>query len=107
MVIIMNNKVCNPKIEVPSGMELNDKDYLTHLLMMFKAFEKNMAVVLTEASNKTLYEEYKKLFNDSAKLQRDLYNLMFENGWYILEEANKTKIDSVCQTLTKEFTGLN
>ena len=27
-----NNKICNPKVEVPKGINLNDKDYLTILL---------------------------------------------------------------------------
>ena len=28
----MNNKICNPKQEVPSSKDLNDKDYLTAIL---------------------------------------------------------------------------
>ena len=51
----MNNSISNPKIEVPSGMNLNDKDYISNLLSDLKCMEKNFAVVLTEASNEELY----------------------------------------------------
>ena len=54
----MNNKICNTKIEVPTGTNLNDKDYLTNILMLLKDYEKNMVVALTEASNENLFKEY-------------------------------------------------
>ena len=31
-----NNKISNPKTEVPSGIEMNEKDYLTCLLGILK-----------------------------------------------------------------------
>ena len=43
-----NNQVCNSKVEVPTGMMLNDKDYLDSLLSTLKQFVKNYAVILTE-----------------------------------------------------------
>ena len=27
-----NNQICNPKVEVPTGLNLNDKDYINSLL---------------------------------------------------------------------------
>ena len=56
---MMNNKICNTKKEVPTGIELNDKDYMTQFLSILKDLEKNMTVALTEASNEKLYEAYK------------------------------------------------
>ena len=35
-----NNQVCNPKVEVPTGISMNDKDYLTSLLSCLKDMEK-------------------------------------------------------------------
>ena len=46
----MNNKVCNPKTEVPNGMELNDKDYLTSVLTCLKDLEKNYETSSSDAS---------------------------------------------------------
>ena len=32
--VLMNNKITNPKTEVPKGMALNDKDYLNMTLSL-------------------------------------------------------------------------
>ena len=34
-----NNKISNPKTEVPIGIEMNEKDYLTCLLGILKELE--------------------------------------------------------------------
>ena len=44
-------------------MTLNDKDYISSLLSTLKQLVKNYAVSLTEASNETLYGEYKEMFD--------------------------------------------
>lgn len=103
----MNNKVSNPKKEVSTGITLNDKDYMTHLLSILKCLEKDMAVSLTEASNETLYLEYKTMFDKICEYQRKAYELMFKFGWYELEKASKTKIDSQLKTLKQDFNSLN
>ena len=54
-----NNQICNPKVEVPTGLNLNDKDNINSLLSTLKEMTKNYAVALTEASNEILYHEYK------------------------------------------------
>ena len=54
-----NNQVCNPKVEVPTGMSMNDKDYLTSLLSCLKDMEKNYVIAMTEASCESLYEKLK------------------------------------------------
>ena len=38
-----NNKITNPKTEVPIGIEMNEKDYLTCLLGILKELEKNQS----------------------------------------------------------------
>ena len=61
MEVQMNNKkISNPKTNVPKGKSLNDKDYMNSLLSSLKEMVKNYAVVLTEASNETLYKQYKR-----------------------------------------------
>lgn len=103
----MNNKISNTKTEVPTGKDLNDKDYLTHILMILKDYEKNMVVALTEASNENLFKEYKKIFDEIVTFQRKAYELSFKKGWYTLEEAGTTKVNTLCKELTKEFDTLN
>ena len=101
------SKIANTKKQVPTGIELNDKDYITHLLSMLKEYEKNLAVALTEASNEILFNEFKNMFDEIAKLQRDAYELMFKYGWYTLEDANKTKVDTLYKDLKNEIDSLN
>ena len=102
-----NNKICNPKTEVPSGTILNDKDYLNSVLSLLKDMEKNYATVLTEASNEYLFGKYENMFNDIKNLQRDVYELAFKNGWYTLEKAEDTKITEKYNMLNQEFTDLS
>ena len=103
----MNNKIENPKTEVPTGLKMNDKDYITSLLTSLKDLEKNYAVALTEASNEDLYKEYFNMFNAISNLQREVYELMFRKGWYCMEVADSNKVSSKLQTIIQEYNDLN
>ena len=100
-------KIQNSQTKVSETIELNDKDYMTNLLSILKCLEKDMAVVLTEASNEILYKEYKNIFDKICEFQRNAYELMFKFGWYELEKASKNKIDNELKTLTKDYDSLN
>lgn len=102
-----SNKICNQKTEVPTGKSLNDKDYINSLLSSLKEMVKNYSTALTEASNENLYKSYKAMFDNYISLQREVYELMFRNGWYCLEKAETQKIDSKIQMLNQELTDLN
>ncbi len=103
----MNNQISNPKVEVEKGIDLNDKDYITCILTSLKELEKNYAIALTEASNEELYQKYFNIFESISKLQREVYEVMFKKGWYILEQAEQLKIQNKYQTLNKEYQDLN
>ena len=102
-----NNEISNPKTEVPTGLKLNDKDYITSLLTCLKEMEKNYSISMTEASNEFLYNKYEKIFNEISKMQRSVYELMFKKGWYCLEQAESKKINQKYQMLSKEYKDLN
>jgi len=102
----MNNQISNQKKEVPTGINLNDKDYITSLISCLKEMVKNYSVVLTEVSNEYLYKEYKKMFDEYSSLQREVYEIMFRKGWYIIEKAEDTKISNKYQMLNQEFSDL-
>lgn len=93
----------NKKTEVAPGTMLNDKDYINDLLSCLKEMTKNYAVALTEASNEYLYNEYKEVFDKISKMQRDVFELMFRNGWYSLEEVKSTKLKDKYNTLSGEL----
>ena len=102
-----NNQISNPKKEVPKGIGMNDKDYITKLLSCLKEMEKNYVVAMTEASNENLYNKYKNVFIDIANLQRDVYELMFRCGWYQLECVDKNKISQKIQMMSQELNDLS
>ena len=103
----MNNQISNPKVEVEKGIDLNDKDYITCILTSLKELEKNYAIALTEASNEELFQKYFNIFESISKLQREVYEVMFKKGWYILEQAEQLKIQNKYQTLNGEYQDLN
>lgn len=100
------SKIENPMVEVPKGIELNDKDILNILLTCLKNFTKNYAVVLTEASNDNLYDVYKRQFDEISALQRETFEVIFQNGWYTLEEADGAKVGEQYNKLNQCFIDL-
>lgn len=88
----MNQKIENPKTEVPTSIEMNDKDMLNAILEIEKNLSINMTTTLNEASNETLYEELFPMFEDIKDKQRELFELAFKKGWYSLEQAEEQKI---------------
>lgn len=102
-----NNQVSNPKVEVPTGISMNDQDYITSLLTCLKDMAKNYVIAMTEASCENLYEKHKQAFERISQLQRDVYETMFRFGWYSLETAESQKISSKYQMLNQKYQDLN
>lgn len=102
-----NNQISNPKTEVPKGTDINDKDYMNSLLSCLKEMVKNYAIALTEASNETINNEFKMMFDNYSILQREVFEIVFRKGWYSLEKAETLKVNNKYQTLNQEFTDLN
>lgn len=101
------SKVGNTVVQVPGGIELNEKDYCFCLLSTLKTMEEKYALVMTEASNEWLYGIYKDTFIVIADLQRKLFELMFRNGWYQLESVEEKKLTDKYNMLNKDYKGLS
>ena len=104
---MLNNQITNPKVDVPTGISCNDKDYLNSLLSCLKEMSKNYVMAMTEASNEKLYSQYKQVFLTLIDLQREVYELMFRKGWYSLEKADTQKVGQKLQMLSQEYQDLN
>ena len=102
-----NNQISNPKVEIKTGMSLNDKDYITCLLTTLKEMSKGYVIAMTEASCESLYNVYKETFLNISSLQREVYEIMFRKGWYMLEKSDVNKINTKHQTLLKEYQDLS
>lgn len=100
------DKIANEKVEVSNGIQLNEKDYCICLLTTLKEMEKNYCIVMTEASNEWLYQIYRDVFLNISDLQRKVYNLMFQNGWYELENVTKNKLSEKDNMLNREYKNL-
>lgn len=102
----MNNKVENPKTEVPETTQLNDCDYLNEVLACEKNMSVNMTIALNEASNDTLYNEIYPIFKEIKDCQRDIFNLAFKKGWYSLEKAEALKVSNKIGELNQKINQL-
>ncbi len=91
------NKVQNPKVEVPQTIDMNDENYLNTLLGCLKNMVNNYSYALNEASNRTLYDVIKPIFDETSNLQRLFFDYAFARGWYCLERAEQQKIDETTQ----------
>lgn len=103
----MANKVCCEEMKVSSTIDMNDRDYLNDILYNEKSILVNTTTALTEASNDKLKKEIIKFFETVEQLQRDTYELAWNNGWYVLEESEKTKINQKLKELQKKLDELS
>ena len=101
-----NNQISNPKTATPTGLTMNDKDYITSILTCLKEMTKNYTTSMTEASNESLHKSFHSIFEELMKLQREVYELMFRKGWYAQELAEQQKITDKYNTLSTEYKDL-
>lgn len=99
----MSNKVCCEETKVSQTIDFNERDYLNDILNSEKEIVKNMCISLTEASNKTFHDELNSIFTTVLELQQEAYELAWNNGWYKLEEAEKTKLNQKEKELQKKL----
>ena len=102
----MNKEIKNPKMEVPTGNKMNDRDYLNCVLELEKNLSNYYSLALNEASNDYLYEDYFSLLEDTKDAARELYNFMFEYGWYTLEEEASEKVTKKIDCLEQKLIDL-
>lgn len=99
----MNNKVQNPKTEVPANSNMNDRDFLNDILESEKNMSVNYTYALNEASNEELFKRIYDMFIHIKEAQRNLFELSFKKGWYTLEKAEEIKINEEINTLSNMF----
>ncbi|MFJ7676604.1 spore coat protein [Peribacillus sp. NPDC097206] len=95
------NKVQNPESTIAKTPEMNDRDFTNDMLATEKYFCNSYSVALHEMSNQALFQDIFSVSKETQEMQRELYNLMFEKGWYGLEKA---QTDSLGQSY-QQFSG--
>lgn len=92
-----NQKIQNPETIVPKTPQMNDRDFLNDMLTTEKYMTDSYSTALNEASNEQIYQDILTLFQETQNQQRNIYNLMFKNGWYSTETADQQKIQQAYQ----------
>jgi spore coat protein CotF len=95
-----NGQIANP---VPShqqqqkGPEMNDRDRVNDILATEKYLTDSFNISAREASHDQLHQDIMKILTETHQAARDMYNLMFQYGWYKLEAEQQQKIDQAHQ----------
>lgn len=90
-------KIQNPKTQVPNTPQMNDRDFVNDLLTTEKYITTSYTMVLHEASHQGLYNDLLNIFTETQTCQRTLYDLMFSKGWYAFEAADQQKLQQTYQ----------
>lgn len=76
---------------------MEDKDLMEKELLIIKGVCDLYLHGTIEASTAEVHCAFKEALNESLDIQNKIYNLMAEKGWYKMENAEQTKIDSAKQ----------
>lgn len=97
----MGEMIKNNKVATKKSCDMNDSDYLNDILISYKHLVSCYATALNEASNKNIYKTFFKIFEASSKVQAELFECSFKNGWYQLETAEESKIEKAYDKFNK------
>ncbi|MFS0635999.1 spore coat protein [Mesobacillus foraminis] len=90
------SKIANPQTgELPKvkSPEMNDRDFLNDGLSTCKYLTDSLNIAVREASHEQLYNDMVQILKETHDSCREMYNMMFQHGWYKLEAEEQQKID--------------
>lgn len=76
---------------------MTEQEFLTDLLMGEKKMSANYDTYASECVNTQLRDEFLQILNQSHKTQTDLFNQAKNKGWYQVEQAPTSKVDTAYQ----------
>jgi spore coat protein CotF len=94
------NVIKNPQTnQLPQvkGPELNERDLVNDILATEKYLTDNFNIFTREASNQQLHNDIFRILQETHRAGRDLFNLMFQKGWYKLTAASEQEIQQSAQ----------
>jgi spore coat protein CotF len=86
--------------EKVKGPDLNDQDRITDILSTEKHLTNNYSVGLNEMQNPNLRKVVQDILQNSQNAQFQIFDLMFQKGWYKMKVADKQEV----QTVKTQFT---
>lgn len=96
------NKIQNPKTNVPETPQINDRDFANDMLATEKYMTAAYSTALNEMSHEQLYRDVKTIFNETQDCQRNWFNVMFQKGWYSFAAANPQQLQQDYQKFSNE-----
>ena len=99
----INQEIKNPCCPVEESKTMNDRDYLTSMLMAEEKLADNYSTLLNEASHEELYEDYFILFEDEKDACREIGNLFFQKGWIEYEVAPENEVKKIALICSKKL----
>jgi len=85
---------------------MDDKHIMADILETEKYLTNNTVVAMHEASSESLYNLYAGFSTKLSKEVKEIFGISYNNNWYQLEAAERTKINGeitkLCDELNKE-----
>lgn len=77
---------------VVKGPEFNDRDRINDILAMEKYLTAAYNTGLNEMQNPKLHETVQGILSDTHNMQFQVFDQMWQKGWYKIEAADQSKI---------------
>ena len=87
-----NPTIKNPSSPFEKGQEFSDRDRLNDILATEKYLTDGFNVFVREASHQDLFQDVLYILNETHHACRNVFNLMFEKGWYSLHPEQPSQI---------------
>ncbi|HBG02804.1 MAG TPA: hypothetical protein DDW87_14775 [Firmicutes bacterium] len=87
-----NPTIKNPSAQFEKGPEFNDRDRLNDMLATEKYLTDGFNAFVREASHKNLFDDVLQILNETHHAARDVFDLMFQKGWYSLHPEQPSHI---------------
>ncbi len=91
----------NPEKNIVHSPEMNDRDYLNDILATEKYLTDGFNTFAREASHTELHNDVMTVLNDTHDCTRDLFNLMFKDGFYSFQGASGQEVQQAQQKFSK------
>lgn len=89
--------------EVPNIISSKDLDYLTDMFNWNYRAYKNSYNAISKVNDK----EIKDMLEKYLEYQKEVYELIFRKGWYMLKKAQVNDINTKFQELNQEMNNIN
>lgn len=106
-------QISNPQTGHPlevKGPEFDDRDRINDLLGTEKYLIDNINTFAKEASHQNLFNDLLHILNETHHQGRQVFNVLFEKGWYSLQSEPIDQVQDTQQTFShyaNQFSGGN